>query len=1019
MTSALKSQTPHLFIPSTPSPLQKSNSDLALNKLKNDAGYRDTVYKDKDAQCQLVIDNLKQKGFIPSNLVDNEVNWFYTSLGIDDTYFKLETVDTISDHIISLYAAKLVAYTKHRPDKSLDIDLQKERENDAIFIHSPKSGSNVEEIIDSKYFNSKDAHWRMETYRSSHLRCYFLAKCKLPETISTNGDVNIRTVADPLFLEKASNNTLDIYQRILNQVDVRAGPVVEGFEIEGSTEHRIVIGYKRGTTKAFFSTLTNLYHFYGLYSTRKFVEHFSNGSVIVSLYLNKDPLTPAPPISHSVVQIVREVSLIYCLPDNPFFSRAAESEPGKGNAVQEATYAYIGYIYITHFCNRLGTAYEALKSILDESNPNHAGVLADLKKRFREETFTKTAILEVIKTYPELVRLLYTQFAMSHYPAGGDDAEQLVPTLSHQRLQEVNVFSDEELHNKLVKSTRNQFELQVLESFMVFNKHVLKTNFYQPTKVALSFRLDGDFLPIQEYPQKPYGVFFVVGSDFQGFHVRFKDVARGGIRILRSRDAENYATNQRMLFDECFNLASTQSLKNKDIPEGGSKGVILPDLNANPQLSFERYVDSIIDLLIPGSSPGIKEPIVDLLGKQEILFLGPDEGTAGFMDWAAFHARSRGAEWWKSFTTGKTAESLGGIPHDTYGMTSRSVRQYYVGILDKLAMDEENTTKVQTGGPDGDLGSNEILLSKDKTVAIVDGSGVIYDPVGLNRDELTRLATARVMINQFDLKKLSKDGYRVLCEDKDIRLPSGEMVADGTQFRNGYHLRVKAEVLIPCGGRPQAINISNVNQLFDAEGKPHFKIIVEGANLFVTQQARLVLEKRGVILIRDSSANKGGVTSSSLEVLAGLALNEDEYVNLMMYKDGKPSEFYNNYVKDIQDIIASNATLEFNCIWKEHQRLNGQESRTIISDKLSSTLNKLQLELESSDSLFRDIERRKKVLAKAMPKTLVEYVGIDTLIERLPESYQKALFACQISRFCYTYGPAASQVEFYLYMSQF
>lgn len=541
------------------------------------------------------------------------------------------------------------------------------------------------------------------------------------------------------------------------------------------------------------------------------------------LIISTDPLTPAPPISHSVVQIVREVSLIYCLPDNPFFSRAAESEPGKGNAVQEATYAYIGYIYITHFCNRLGTAYEALKSILDESNPNHAGVLADLKKRFREETFTKTAILEVIKTYPELVRLLYTQFAMSHYPAGGDDAEQLVPTLSHQRLQEVNVFSDEELHNKLVKSTRNQFELQVLESFMVFNKHVLKTNFYQPTKVALSFRLDGDFLPIQEYPQKPYGVFFVVGSDFQGFHVRFKDVARGGIRILRSRDAENYATNQRMLFDECFNLASTQSLKNKDIPEGGSKGVILPDLNANPQLSFERYVDSIIDLLIPGSSPGIKEPIVDLLGKQEILFLGPDEGTAGFMDWAAFHARSRGAEWWKSFTTGKTAESLGGIPHDTYGMTSRSVRQYYVGILDKLAMDEENTTKVQTGGPDGDLGSNEILLSKDKTVAIVDGSGVIYDPVGLNRDELTRLATARVMINQFDLNKLSKDGYRVLCEDKDIRLPSGEMVADGTQFRNGYHLRVKAEVLIPCGGRPQAINISNVNQLFDAEGKPHFK----------------------------------------------------------------------------------------------------------------------------------------------------------------------------------------------------
>ena len=45
--------------------------------------------------------------------------------------------------------------------------------------------------------------------------------------------------------------------------------------------------------------------------------------------------------------------------------------------------------------------------------------------------------------------------------------------------------------------------------------------------------------------------------------------------------------------------------------------------------------------------------------------------------------------------------------------------------------------------------------------------------------------------------------------------------------------------------------------LVDAEGKPHFKYIVEGANLFLTQQARLHLEKRKVVLFKDSSANKG------------------------------------------------------------------------------------------------------------------------------------------------------------------
>ena len=45
--------------------------------------------------------------------------------------------------------------------------------------------------------------------------------------------------------------------------------------------------------------------------------------------------------------------------------------------------------------------------------------------------------------------------------------------------------------------------------------------------------------------------------------------------------------------------------------------------------------------------------------------------------------------------------------------------------------------------------------------------------------------------------------------------------------------------------------------LIDADGKPHFKYIVEGANLFLTQQARLHLEKRRVVLFKDSSANKG------------------------------------------------------------------------------------------------------------------------------------------------------------------
>jgi glutamate dehydrogenase len=33
---------------------------------------------------------------------------------------------------------------------------------------------------------------------------------------------------------------------------------------------------------------------------------------------------------------------------------------------------------------------------------------------------------------------------------------------------------------------------------------------------------------------------------------------------------------------------------------------------------------SIIDVLVPGQTPGIKEKLVDLYGKPQLLFFGPD-----------------------------------------------------------------------------------------------------------------------------------------------------------------------------------------------------------------------------------------------------------------------------------------------------------------------------------------------------------------------------------------------------------
>jgi glutamate dehydrogenase len=76
------------------------------------------------------------------------------------------------------------------------------------------------------------------------------------------------------------------------------------------------------------------------------------------------------------------------------------------------------------------------------------------------------------------------------------------------------------------------------------------------------------------------------------------------------------------------------------------------------------------------------------------------------------------------------------------------------------------------GGADGTSSrADEILLSSDKTIAVIDGSGVLADPAGINRQELVRLAKLRKPVENFDKSKLSKGGYLVRVEDQDVKLP--------------------------------------------------------------------------------------------------------------------------------------------------------------------------------------------------------------------------------------------------------
>lgn len=969
--------------------------------------------------------------------------WFYNNLGIEDSYFATESVENIVSNIHSLYAAKVSAYA--RDDKKLVITLDREEEGHAVYIDTSTPGvSNLdgplyESRIDEKYLtpSTPQLAYRLETFRSpsaletmesiQQLRCYFVYKCNFFDPNAAADETDLQKISDKSFYEKATIHTKAAYQSIIEQVVRRTGPVIELYEVDGTRERRLIIGHRQQGTPGFFSALSDLYHYYGLTSTRKYVEQFSNGVTIISIYLRPvnvpqtaktlaelKSLKQYPPIEHSIHQIVKEASLLYCLPQNNFKAFFAKGEL----SLQESAYAHCGFIFVTHFLNRLGPEYTTLLSILDKENSSHLEVLERLKRRLRSETFTREYVQDLISSSVDVIRQLYLQFANSHYVQSHGEGDTFLPTLSYQRMQTSKVLTSEEMSALIRRTADNDHQVMVLEAFLIFNTHVLKTNFYTPTKVALSFRLKPDFLPNTEYPQPLFGMFLVVGQEFRGFHLRFRDIARGGIRIVKSRNKEAYSINARSLFDENYNLANTQQRKNKDIPEGGSKGVILLNYEHQdkPTQAFQKYIDSILDLLLPGVTPGIKEAIVDLYGHEEILFMGPDENTANLVNWATEHARQRGAPWWKSFFTGKSP-TLGGIPHDEYGMTSLSVREFVKGIYRKLNIDERTVTKIQTGGPDGDLGSNEILRSHEKYVAIVDGSGVIYDPNGLDRTELTRLAKARQMISGYDVSGLSPQGYRVLVDDKDITLPDGTVVENGTTFRNLYHLTAAdkgIQMFVPCGGRPEAIDINNVHKLIGQDGKSKIPYFVEGANLFITQDAKLRLEASGAVIFKDASANKGGVTSSSLEVLASLAFDDRGFFENMCVHDGVEPPFYKEYVKEVQSIIQINARLEFEALWREHESTG--KPRSILSDDLSNAINDLTEELSNSN-LWADVEFRNQILSEALPNKLIEKIGLDTILDRVPDSYLKAIFGSYLAgRFIYEKGSSPTQFAFFEYM---
>ncbi|MEM7228616.1 MAG: NAD-glutamate dehydrogenase domain-containing protein [Planctomycetota bacterium] len=551
-----------------------------------------------------------------------------------------------------------------------------------------------------------------------------------------------------------------------------------------------------------------------------------------------------------------------------------------------------------------------------------------------------------------------------------------------ERFEPKNPLSDAEFKSR-VETLREEIEndVDLEDSRTVLHKLIdvvegtLRTNVYVPARYGLALRIRPELLVTEERAELPFGVFFVHGRAFHGFHVRFRDIARGGVRAVRPIGLDQFARESERLYDEAYHLAFAQQLKNKDIPEGGSKAAVLIEPGEPVDRSVKGFVDGLLDLITPDTET--KAHIIDRFGQDELLYLGPDENiTPDLINWIVDRARRRG---YPTPTALMSSKPGAGINHKEYGVTSEGVNVFLESALRSVGINprEESFTVKLTGGPDGDVAGNMIrILQRDfgnnaKVVGIADGSGCGEDPDGLDLDELMRLFRESRPIGEFDRKKVGSAG-RITTLDEP----------DGVHLRNTMHNRIVADAFVPCGGRPNAIHTGNWRDFLIEDGQPSSKVIVEGANLFLTPDARVQLSHLGAVIMKDSSANKCGVICSSFEICSSMMLDEPEFMAIK-------SQFVDEVLERLRDLARREAEL----LALTH-RYHPQVPLPEVSIRLSRVMIRTADAIEEAIDGMNDEEQTmlKQLVIEHLPPTLVKTAG-DRLWTVTPLPYLKWIMA--------------------------
>lgn len=500
--------------------------------------------------------------------------------------------------------------------------------------------------------------------------------------------------------------------------------------------------------------------------------------------------------------------------------------------------------------------------------------------------FSQDYIAATLVNHPDITRVLVNLFELHFDP----DRKRSESACS-------NCISQIE---QALEKVASLTEDRVLRRYLELIQATLRTNFYQldeqgQPKSAISFKLNPS--AISDIPQPcPRFEIFVYSPRVEGVHLRYGQVARGGLRW--SDRHEDFRT-------EVLGLVKAQQVKNAVIvPVGAKGGFICKQMPDNPDREtfmaegiacYQTFIRSLLDVTDNLQQDKILPParVVRLDEDDPYLVVAADKGTATFSDIANAISAEYGFWLGDAFASGGSA----GYDHKKMGITARGAWVSVQRHFRELGVDiqKEPFTTLGIGDMSGDVFGNGLLLSEQTLlVAAFNHRHIFIDP---NPDAASSFQERQRLFNlprsgwdDYKAELISEGGGVFSRDAKSISINAAmkqrfAITADRLTPTELLSALLQAPVdLIWNGGigtyvkgrdQTHAEAGDKANDPLRIDGHQlRCRVVGEGGNLGFTQKGRIEAARVGVRLNTDFIDNAGGVNCSDHEVNIKILLQQ-------------------------------------------------------------------------------------------------------------------------------------------------